>query len=357
MKLPSFKDLKITNQKVLLRTNYDVPLTSDGRVGDETRIEETLPTINYLLAQKAKLIIITHLSRPGGKPVPGLSLKSVVERLKTMLSKKTIYFSQEILGEKTKRLSSSLKPGEILVLENLRFDPGEEENDFQFAKSLAGLADFYINEAFACSHRKHASIVTLPELLPSALGFDCLEEIETLTKIKEKPKRPLVIILGGVKKSKFNLALKLLDWADFILIGGKLVAYDGVFETIEKHKKIIGDLKKEGEDISQETIKKFKEVIKQAKTIIWSGPLGAYEEKRFEKGTKEIAQAAVDSQAFFLVGGGDTEAALSKFHLEDKIDFVSSGGGAMLAFLTAGTLPGIEAIKKNNNKIEQKARQ
>lgn len=346
MKLPSIKELPVANKKVLLRTNYDVPLTVDSRVVDETRIEESLPTINYLLSQKAKIIIITHLDRPGGKVVPGLSLEPIVKRLKVMLDKVKIEFSQEVLGEKTKRIAAELKSKEILLLENLRFDPGEEANDDNFAKSLAGLADFYINDAFAVSHRQHASIATLPQFLPSAFGLDFLKEAEILSKVRENPKRPMVVILGGAKKSKIKAAKKLTSWADYILVGGKLITYDGVPEIIDYHQKILGSLTKEGEDITIKTVKKFKEVIAKAKTIVWSGPMGAYENKKFERGTKEVAKAVVSSRAYTVVGGGDTEAALTKFGLVDKVDYISSGGGAMFEFLAEGTLPGIEAIKK-----------
>lgn len=346
MKLPSVKDLDVANKKVLLRTNYDVPLTVDGRVADETRIEESLPTIKYLLKQKTKAIIITHLDRPGGKPVPGLNLKPVVERLEAMLGRTKIEYSGEILGEKTKRMAMGLNPGEILLLENLRFDPGEETNDQKFAQGLVGLADCYLNDAFAVSHRQHTSIVGVPKFLPSAFGFDFLEEIKILSKIRENPKRPVLVILGGVKKSKIRAAQKLTSWADYILVGGELIEYDGIPEMVDHQRKILGSLTKEGEDITIETVKKFKEVIVKAKTIIWSGPMGAFEEKKFERGTKEIAKAVVASGAYTVVGGGDTEAALTKFGLAEKIDYISSGGGAMLFFLAEKTLPGIEAILK-----------
>lgn len=345
MKLPSIKDLKVANKKVLLRTNYDVPLSVDGRVTDETRIEESLLTINYLLKQKAKVIIISHLDRPGGKPVPGLSLKPVVERLAVILDKVTVEFSDEILGEKTKRMVTALKPKTVLVLENLRFDPSEEANDQTFAQELAKLADCYLNDAFAVSHRRHASIVGIPQFLPSAFGFDFLEEVKILSKIREKPKKPVVVILGGVKRSKIRAAQKLTSWADYILVGGELVEYDGVPAVVDRHRKILGSLTKSGEDITMETVKKFKTMISKAKTIVWSGPMGAFEEKKFEQGTKEIAKAVVASRAYTVIGGGDTEAALTKFGLGDKVDYISSGGGAMLEFLAEGTLPGIEAIK------------
>jgi 3-phosphoglycerate kinase len=346
MNLPTVKNLSAANKKVLLRADYDVPLTSEGRVADETRVEESLSTIKYLLAQEAKIIIIAHLDRPGGKSVPGLSLKPVAARLRVMLPKVKAGFTREILGEKTKRMVSELKKGEILLLENLRFDPGEKANEPKFAKGLARLADYYVNEAFAVSHRKHASLVKIPSLLPSAFGLDFIQEVKVLVKLREKPKRPVVVILGGVKRSKIKAAQRLASWADYVLVGGELITYNGVPEMID-HTKILGDLNKDGEDITSGTIKRFKETIAKAATVVWSGPMGAFEDKKFEKGTRAVAEAVVASKAYKVVGGGDTEAALTRFGLVDKIDYVSSGGGAMLSFLAQGTLPGIEAIVKN----------
>lgn len=345
MHLPSVKDLPVAGKKVLLRTDYDVPLTADGRVADETRIEESLATINYLLSQKARIIIIAHLDRPGGKTVPGLSLRSVAERLRVMLNETEIRFTGEVLGEKTKGVIAELKPGEILLLENLRFDPGEEANDLEFARSLAYLAEYYINDAFAVSHRQHASLVGLPDFLPSAFGLDFIKETEVLAKVRENPQRPIVVILGGVKESKTEAAKKLASWADYVLIGGRLIECDGIPQLVN-HQKILGSLTKDGEDITMETVAQFKQVIAKSKTIIWSGPMGAYEDEKFEKGTRGVAEAVVASGAYTVVGGGDTEAALTKFGLVDKINYISSGGGAMLVFLADGTLPGIEAIVK-----------
>lgn len=346
MKLPSLKDLNLTGKTVLLRTDYDVPLDQDGRVADASRIEDSLPTIKYLISQKAKIIIVAHLNRPGGKVVKGLSLKPVAEKLNLLLGRK-VHLSSQVLGEKTDRAVKELRPKEILLLENLRFDSREVENEKGFAKRLASLAEVYINDAFAVSHRRHASVVGVPRHLPSAAGLDLIKEVDTLTNVLQKPRRPVVVILGGVKRSKTEAAKKMLDWADSILVGGKLVLYDGIPKLLGKEK-VSGHLKRRGEDINAESIKKFEEVIAKAGTIIWSGPMGAYEKEEFSQGTRKIAQAVVDSGAYTVVGGGDTEAALTKFGLVEKIDYISSGGGAMLFFLSKGTLPGIEAIKKGN---------
>ena len=212
------------------------------------------------------------------------------------------------------------------------------------------MGDFYVNDAFACSHRKHASVVGIPKFLPAsrrAFGFDFLEEVKALTKIKDNPRRPVVVILGGVKEDKLKVMDELTRWADYILIGGKLptLMENGEWRMENKGRIVVASLNPEGKDITLETIEKFTEIIKNAGTIVWAGPMGIFEDKRFEKGTKEIAEAIVKSGAFSVVGGGDTEAALTKFALDKKVSFISSGGGAMLEFLAKGTLPGIEAIK------------
>jgi len=350
MKLPSVKGLSVKGKRVLLRTNYDVPLektlnpklqTPSILVEDETRIEESLETIKWLLERGAKVIAISHLGRPEGKEVSELSLEPVAEWLIENLKFKT-----EKLQFKIKNFSGFRIANNFFLLENLRFWPEEEKNNLDFAKELANLGDFYINEAFACSHRKHASIVDVPKFFPRqnrAFGFDFLREIEVLSRVREKPARPVVLLLGGTKKDKIDYAKKLANWADWILVGGKLVEYEDISQ-LTKHPKILADLIKNGQDITMETVKKFKEIIFKAKTIVWAGPMGNFYNKRYEIGTKEIARAVVESKAFSVVGGGDTEAALTHFGLDRKISFISSGGGAMLEFLAEGTLPGIKAI-------------
>ena len=344
MRLPSIKGLSVRGKKVLLRTNWDVPLTADGKVADETRIKDSLPTINYLLENKAKIIIVSHLGRPGGKRVPELSLGPVARLISNFQF--PIFNKFSISNFQTGEFSGWRLNDQIVLLENLRFWPEEEENNLDFAKKLAGLADFYVNEAFACSHRRHASIVGVPRFFPPqnrAFGFDFLKEIEVLSKIREDPRRPVVLLLGGVKEDKIDYAKKLVSWADWILVGGKLVEYDGV-PNLLNHPKILGDLIKNGQDITMETVKKFSKIIRRARTIVWAGPMGNFYDKKYEKGTKELAKAVVESGAFTIVGGGDTEVALSKFGLTKKISFISSGGGAMLEFLAEGTLPGIKTI-------------
>jgi len=346
MKLPSVKDLCVKGKRVLLRTNYDVPLKKvrGWVVEDETRIEESLATIKWLLENGAKIIIVSHLGRPGGKRVPELSLEPVarlISNFQFLISNKF-----PISNFQTGEFSGWKLNDQIVLLENLRFWPEEEENNLDFARKLASLADFYVNEAFACSHRRHASIVGVPRFFPPqnrAFGFDFLKEIEVLSKIREKPARPVVLLLGGTKEDKIDYAKKLVNWADWVLVGGKLVEYDGI-PQLAKHPKILADLIKSGQDITMEAVEKFKEIIFKAKTIVWAGPMGNFYDQRYETGTKEIARAVVESGAFSVVGGGDTEVALTRFGLDKKISFISSGGGAMLEFLAEGTLPGIEAI-------------
>jgi len=353
MKLPSVKDLCVKGKRVLLRTNYDVPLKKvkskkeKGKslvVEDETRIEESLATIKWLLENGAKIIIVSHLGRPGGKRVPELSLEPVAKKISNF--KFLISNQFQMTNVKLGKMDGWQLAENLLLLENLRFHPGEEENNLDFAKELASLADFYVNEAFACSHRKHASIVGVPRFFPPqnrAFGFDFLKEIEVLSKIREKPVRPVVLLLGGTKEDKIDYAKKLVNWADWILVGGKLVEYDGI-PQLAKHPKILADLIKSGQDITMETVEKFKEIIFKAKTIVWAGPMGNFYDQKYEAGTKEIARAVVESGAFSVVGGGDTEVALTRFGLDKKISFISSGGGAMLEFLAEGTLPGIKAL-------------
>lgn len=308
MNLPQLRDFDFKGKKVLVRGDLDVPL-KNGVVIDDTRLRECLPTIKYLLDQQAKVILMGHLGRPDGKAVEELKMAPVRKRL------------TELLGTDN-----------FTLLENLRFHPGEESNNPGFAKELASLGDFYVNEAFASSHRAHASIVGIPKLLPHCAGLHFQKEIENLSKAIDNPKKPLVFIIGGAKpETRLPLVEEFKKKADFVLVGGKLA---------EK-----SDLTEDGLDINQGTVEKFKKIIMTAGTIVWNGPLGKVEDERWEVGTREIARAIAGCGGFKIVGGGDTIAALTKFGLIDKMDYVSTGGGAMLEFLAEGTLPGIEVLK------------
>ncbi|HUW22301.1 MAG TPA: phosphoglycerate kinase [Candidatus Bathyarchaeia archaeon] len=345
--------LNVTNKKVMLRCDFDVPLIQKGNrvlVGDDTRLQLSLKTIRYLLRKKAKVVIIAHLGRPEGEKVKNLSMQPVFEVFSRAIGNRAqVDFLPNILGRKVENKVTSLQSGEIIVLENLRFDPGEEENNVGFAKKLALLADVFVNEAFAASHRKHASIVGIPRFLPSAFGFNFIKEVEVLKKVYQHPRRPVVLILGGKKQNKLKSGQALLSWVDTLLVGGELVETNGITELVG-HQKVRADLTKKGEDITLGSAREFAMIIKKAGTIVWSGPMGAYEDYRYLKGTEEVAKAIIASKAFSVVGGGDTEAALTKLGLVGKISHICSGGGAMLDFLAQhGTLPGIAAIVKKSD--------
>jgi phosphoglycerate kinase len=325
MKLPSLPGSSLKDKRVLVRVDFDVPLTwVQGKplVADDTRIKECLPTIEYLLKKEAKVILLAHLGRPGGKEAPELSLAPVASHLKKLLKRK---------GEVEDLCYHGRLDDNLYLLENLRFNPGEEANDPRYVQELAAMGDFYVNEAFGNSHRQHASIVGLPKYLPRAAGFHFQKEVENLSRVIENPKRPLAIIIGGAKvETKQPLMKAYQKKADHLLAGGRLAAR--------------ADLIPNGLDINQQAIEKFRETIARAGTIVWNGPMGKYEEENSQKGTLEIAKAVAESKAFKIAGGGDTIAALTKFGLLDKMDYVSSGGGAMLEYLACGTLPGIEAL-------------
>ncbi len=391
--MKTIKNLKVEEKRVLVRCDFNVPLTLDGRVADDFRIKKTIPTIEYLLKKRAKIILMSHLGDPEGKRNESLSLKPVREKLSEYL-KMPIGMIFDCIGAEVKDYISKMQPGEVLLLENLRFHKEEEEylkkENQGFAKELAKLGDVYLNEAFSTSHRSHASIIGIPKYLPSAAGLLLEKEIKILSRVLEDPWRPLVVIIGGSKIStKIGVIEQFLKKADHLLLGGEIanVLLEGkglivgrpflepeIYKRIEKidiasskiHLPVdglitlksrqedyfriggVGSVKREEAvfDIGPETIKIFSKIIKEAKMILWSGPLGMFEEKNFENGTKEIAKnVARNYSAFKIVGGGDTNFALSKFGLVDKFEHVSTGGGAMLEFLSGKKLPGIEALK------------
>jgi len=342
MPLPQLQDFDFQGKKVLVRCDLDVPLEcqkSKGKnqkceIKDETRIRGCLATIEYLLKNGASVILLGHLGRPQGKVVEELKMAPVKQKL------------VELLGTDN-----------FTLKENLRFNPAEENNDSEFARQLASLGDFYVNEAFAVSHRKHASIVGIPKFLPHAAGLHFVKEVENLSLAREKPERPLVFIIGGAKpETKVAYLDSFSRMADTVLVGGTIginqkskinlaCRQAGNQNYNSKVKNIIySDLVESGLDIDKNSVKRFSEIIRTARTVIWNGPMGKYEVGKWEAGTKEVAQAIAESKGFKIVGGGDTIAALKKFGFLDKMDWVSCGGGAMLEFLARGTLPGIEAL-------------
>jgi phosphoglycerate kinase len=338
MNLPEIVSLKVSEKKVLLRADLDI-LVEEG--GTDFRLKALLPTINYLIKEGAKVIILGHRGRPRGKIDLRLSLAPVAEKLGKLLGQ-GVKFIPGIAGDEAKKEASVLGVGKIMMLENLRFDPREEKNDPEFAKKLASLGAVYVNEAFATSHRKHASIVGLPRFLPHRAGFRLVEEVRSLNQVLKDPKRPLVVAIGGAKKDKVSYIDDFKKFADKILIGGRLPDYLG--DAYKDEKVLVAQLIPDKEDITINSIERFKEEFKKAGTIVLAGPMSRYEEEGHMTGTKRVFEAVADSSAFKVTGGRETLKVISMFNLEDKFDWISVGGGAMLEFLAKGALPGIEAL-------------
>lgn len=382
MKLVS--DLEVKAKTVLLRVDFNVPLGDQGNVLDDFRIERSIPTIDYLLRKGAKVVLMSHLGNPKGKKDPRFSLAPVQEALLQYLDC-SITMADDCLGDKIKQWIKQMGESEVLLLENLRFHQGEQENDPEFSKELAGLGDLYVNDAFSVSHRAHASIVGLPRLLPSAIGLSFKNEIDNLSRLFDSSQRPLVGIIGGSKlDSKIGPIKDFLSKVDFLLVGGKvanaiLIVKKRVKGTVplvkEKTRKLMEELdlsdpklklpidalvsdsqglrvvKFDSEveggdvfDIGPETIKSFVQFIQKAKTVFWAGPLGKIEEEPFQKGSLEIARAIAENKGFSVAGGRETLLVLKQSGLDQKIGYLSTGGGAMLEFLAKGTLVGIQAL-------------
>jgi len=387
--MKTLKELNLKKKRVLVRCDFNVPLDEVGLITDDSRIKEVLPTIEYLLKTEAKVILMSHLDDPKGRVVEKLRLNEVQKKLSYYL-KIPVAKTRDCIGKKVQESVMKMKPGELLLLENLRFHKEEEENAISFSKELCKLGDIFINEAFGVCHRSHASIVGVPSFLTSAAGFLLEKEVRVFSKALENPWRPLVVIIGGVKiDTKIKTIEKFLKTADHLLLGSKLaesiLTVNGLLvgrefpekEITSRIKKIkltnpkihlptdglmslpslqenylrigaIGTLRKEEEifDIGPETARLFSEIIKTAKMIIWNGPVGFFEKPPFDKGTKKVAEAICKNySAFKIAGGGETIMFLKKYGLIEKFDHVSIGGGAMLALLSGGKLPGLEALK------------
>ncbi|ABR31114.1 phosphoglycerate kinase [Thermosipho melanesiensis] len=397
----TIRDIDIKNKKVIMRVDFNVPL-KDGKITDDTRIVEALPTIKYAIENNAVVILLSHLGRPKGERKPEFSLKPVSERLSELLGKQ-VTFVPELYGEEVKMAIDNAKPGDVILLENTRFDKGETKNDPELAKKWADLADIHVNDAFGTAHRAHASNVGISQYIPSVAGFLMEKEIKFLSKATLNPEKPYVVILGGAKVSdKIGVITNLLNKADKILIGGammftflkalgKNVGSSLVEEDkLDLAKRILEEAKEKGVefvlpvdavcaqkiesgvetktfrindgipegwmglDIGPESIKLFKEKISGAKTIVWNGPMGVFEIEDFETGTKEVAisiAAETEKGATTVIGGGDSAAAIAKFNLKNKVSHVSTGGGASLEFLEGKELPGIASIA-SKKKIE-----
>lgn len=339
-KLPDIKNVNLKGKRVFVRADLDVPLSEFRVIEDETRLVAGMPTIQYLLEKGARVIVGGHLGRPRGFD-KNLSLEPVA---------KWFSIKYKVLSIKYKKLEDfdGWEIGEnLFLLENLRFYEGEEKNDPEFAQKLAKLADIYVNDAFAMCHRNHASIVGVPSLLSHYAGLRLQKEVEELSNILEKPKRPLVVIIGGQKiETKLPLIEKMEKFADFVLVGGKIAQEAKKVKANLNKKVIVADSNQEGTDITEESLNQFLSVIKNAKTIVWNGPLGRIGAQKVdsERGTKELAKAIAQSSAYKVIGGGDTTEFVKRIGLFDKFDFVSTGGGAMLTFLSGEKLPGLEAL-------------
>jgi phosphoglycerate kinase len=373
---------------VLVRVDFNVPLR-DGTVEDDLRITTALPTLEWLRGRHAAVVACGHLGRPKGKPDPQFSMTPVAERLGQLLGAE-VPVAPAVVGPRVHPLAANLAPGEVLMLENLRFDPGETENSPAFATNLCELADVYVNEAFGASHRSHASIVGPPRALPSAGGRLLFREVEVLSRLLDDAVRPFVAVLGGVKVSdKLGVIDSLLERCDTVLVGGAMaftfvVAAGGDVGDSLVEPDMVGECKRlletdrvrvpvdvvvardatddaetrivaadriptgwKGFDVGPETAAIFADGIGRARTVLWNGPMGVFEVAPFIAGTQTVAEAVAESQGFTVIGGGDSAAAVRQMGLADQIDHVSTGGGATLEFIERGDLPGLAALRES----------
>jgi len=387
----SVRDADVTGKRVLVRVDFNVPLDG-GRVADDTRIRAALPTIELLRERGAATILVSHLGRPKGQVDPALSMRPVGERLGELLDAE-VKQAPAVVGEEVETMAAGLSRGDVLLLENVRFEPGETENDPALADALAALADLYVNDAFGAAHRAHASTEGVAHRLPAYAGLLLEREVNELTRVVESPERPLVVVLGGAKVSdKVGVIDRFLELADAILIGGamcfsffraqdvptgdSLVEEAGVSLAVEALKRaeksecelslptdlVLGEEFDAGTavrlaegivvpdgwmglDIGPTTAAAYAERIATAGTVLWNGPMGAFELAPFAAGTRAVAEAVAAAPGTTVVGGGDSVAALHQFGLADKVDWVSTGGGASLDLLEGKKLPGVEALR------------
>ena len=344
--MKSIKNINVAEKRILVRCDFNIPMDGDGNILDDFRIGETLPTIKYLIENKAKIILMSHLGEPGGKVVNVLKLDKVQEKLSEFLGF-VVKKAEDCIGPEATELVTNLKSGEVLLLENLRFHKGETENDSEFTKELSKLADIYVNEAFSVCHRAHASIVGVSKYLPAFPGFLLEKEIFNLNRILENPEKPMIAIIGGKKvETKTKVINRISKSADFVIISG-LIKKEAIEKKIEFDfpEKIIGSSDSlDALDINEKSIELFKEKIKNAKTILWNGPFGKTEDKIYMKGTLEIAKAIIESKAYSVVGGGETIEFLTREGLLSEFSHICTGGGAMLSYLSGDKMPGLEAL-------------
>jgi phosphoglycerate kinase len=391
MNKKSLKDVDVNGKRVFCRVDFNVPM-QDGKITDETRIRAAIPTIQYLVDQGAKVILASHLGRPKGKVVEEMRLTPVAKRLGELLEK-DVQKADEAYGEAVKAQIAGLNAGDVLLLENVRFYPGEEKNDSELAKSFAELADIYVNDAFGAAHRAHASTEGIAHYLPAVSGFLMEKELEVLGKALLNPERPFTAIIGGAKvKDKIGVIENLLEKVDNLIIGGGLaytfikaqgheigkslleadkidLAKSFIDKAKEKGVKFyipvdaivaddfsadanskvvsIGEIPADWEalDIGPKTAEIYRDVIQKSKLVIWNGPMGVFEIDKFAGGTKAVAEALAESEGTYsVIGGGDSAAAVEKFNLADKMSHISTGGGASLEFMEGKVLPGVVAL-------------
>jgi len=388
----TLNDYEWEGKKVLLRVDYNVPLNSNLKITNDRRIRESIPTIKYLVEHKARVIICTHLGRPEGKVLPEFGLEPVAERLRELI-KMPVILTNDVADTDTFKFVRNMKDGDIIMMQNLRFEPGEESNDPDFVRRLSSLADIYCGDAFGTLHREHASTVGVAKVMPSCVGLLVEKEMRTFDKVLNNPDKPFVVLVGGSKvKDKIELIDNLLDKADTILVGGAMAytflraqGYTLGKSLVEKDKIPMAKLILEkaeklgtrfllpvdhvaaaefsfaaepqvvttdrfprnlmGLDIGPKTLALYKRFLQRAKTVFWNGPMGVFEFQKFAKGTNEVAKAMAKSPYMTMVGGGDSIAAVEGLELQDKIKFISTGGGASLRLLEGKSLPGIEAIQ------------
>lgn len=342
--MKKIQDAELENKKVLLRVDFNVALENED-VKEKFKIEVIKGSLDYLLQKNAKVAMVCHLGRPDGKVVPEFSLGQMRDDVERILGVKII-FIEDCVGEKVKMGLENLRDGEVLLLENVRFYPGEETNDAEFAKKLAENFDVYVNDAFSVSHRDQASVTGVTKFLPSFAGFRLQKEIENMGKLENNPACPIVAIIGGAKiETKLPVIKFFEEKCGFILLGGK-VANEAIDQKIVFKDKVIlpEDFVDDRLDIGPKTREKFRAIIKRAGMIVWNGPMGKFEEEKYAGGTQAILDAILASRAYSFVGGGETLEILEKNNAISKISFVSTGGGAMLEYLGGGRMPGIEAL-------------
>ena len=390
MNKQTMRDVDVKGKRVFCRVDFNVPM-ENGEITDDTRIRAALPTIQYLIGEGAKVILASHMGRPKGEVKEELRLTKVGERLSSLLEK-PVKKLDESIGAQVEQAISEMSEGDVVLLENVRFHAGEEKNDPELAKAFASLADIYVNDAFGAAHRAHATTEGIAKLLPAVSGLLMEKELDVLGKALSQPDRPFTAIIGGAKvKDKIGVIENLLDKVDNIIIGGglsytflKSQGYDIGKSLVEDDKldlaKSFIDKAKEkgvsfhlpvdavvaddfsndankkvvridqipsdweGLDIGPDTVKLYGDIIKASKLIIWNGPMGVFEMESFANGTKGVAQAMAETQGYTVIGGGDSAAAVEKFHVADKMDHISTGGGASLEFMEGKELPGVSAL-------------